>query len=63
MLWQGCTFDVMTGPAAGIMALSPMTLAINNGLRARELTRLRAMIVEHREILLEAWNAHFSDEV
>jgi hypothetical protein len=29
-------------------------------LRARELTRLHAMVIEHRVAFLEAWNAHFS---
>ncbi|MBV8795127.1 MAG: DUF4160 domain-containing protein [Hyphomicrobiales bacterium] len=39
--------------------LEPVELARSRGFRARELTRLRATIIEHRHELLEAWYAHF----
>ena len=39
--------------------LDPVELARSRGFRARDLTRLRATIIEHRHEFLEAWNAHF----
>ncbi len=43
--------------------LNPVKLAMNDGFRSHELTRLRTLVVEHREILQEAWNGRFSDKV
>ena len=39
--------------------LDPVQLARSDGFRPRELTRLRALVIEHRYKFLEAWNAHF----
>lgn len=39
--------------------LEPVELAESRGFRAHELTRVRALVIEHRQRLLEAWNAHF----
>lgn len=39
--------------------LDPVELARSRGFRARDLTRLRAKIIERRHEFLEAWNAHF----
>jgi hypothetical protein len=39
--------------------LDPVVLARSRGFRARDLTRLRAEIIERRHEFLEAWNAHF----
>jgi Domain of unknown function (DUF4160) len=39
--------------------LEPVELVRSRGFRARELTRLRATIIEHRHEFLEAWYAHF----
>lgn len=39
--------------------LSPVSLARNSGFNARELRRLQALVAEHREKILEAWNGHF----
>ena len=39
--------------------LSPVELARSQGFRPQELTRLRAIVIEHRQNFLEAWNAHF----
>jgi Domain of unknown function (DUF4160) len=41
--------------------LDPVELARSRGFRARDLTRLRATIIEHRNAFLEAWNAHFGN--
>ncbi len=41
--------------------LNPVELAANNGFRSHELTKLRALVIEHRILLQEAWIAHFSD--
>jgi hypothetical protein len=37
-------------------------LARSNGFRARELTRLRAVVIESRLEFLEAWHAYFGRE-
>jgi len=39
--------------------LSPVDLAESHGFRAHDLTRLRALVIEHRAAFAEAWNAHF----
>lgn len=39
--------------------LDPVELARSSGLRAHELNRLRALVLEHRVALLEAWHEHF----
>lgn len=41
--------------------LNPVTLATNSGFRSHELTKLRMLVIEHRDTLQEAWNARFSD--
>ena len=40
--------------------LSPVSLAMNDGFRSHELTRLRQLVIKHKTTLQEAWNAHFS---
>ncbi|MCG4258024.1 DUF4160 domain-containing protein [Acetobacter senegalensis] len=40
--------------------LDPVALAMNDGFRSHELTRLRMMVIEHRDTFREAWDAHFS---
>ncbi len=42
--------------------LEPVSLAASRGFRSHELTRLRALVIEHRSRFLEAWNAHFSGQ-
>ena len=39
--------------------LEPINLAESHGFRAHELNRLRLLVIEHRQIFVEAWNAHF----
>jgi len=39
--------------------LNPVNLAESHGFRAHELNRLRALVLEHRLRLLEAWNDFF----
>ncbi len=39
--------------------LNPVALAMNNGFRSHELTRLRTLVTEYRNTFQEAWNAHF----
>ena len=39
--------------------LAPVELASNHGFRSHELTRVRALVLEHRETFLEAWHEHF----
>jgi hypothetical protein len=50
---------VESGDATAKYWLDPVELARSRGFRARDLTRLRAEIIEHQSQLLEAWNAHF----
>ena len=38
--------------------LEPTALAGNNGFSARELKRIRAIIVENPDPIVEAWNEH-----
>jgi hypothetical protein len=42
--------------------LDPVALAGSRGFRSRELTRLRAMVIEHRTEFQDAWHAHFGGE-
>jgi hypothetical protein len=49
-----------SGDATAKYWLEPVELARSRGLRASELTRLRATIIEHRHEFLEAWHARFS---
>ena len=39
--------------------LEPVSLAESHGFRAREINRLRALVIEHCLTFKEAWNAHF----
>lgn len=39
--------------------LSPIALARNFGFNAAELRRIEALVTEHQQELLEAWNARF----
>ncbi len=39
--------------------LDPVELAANYGFNARELTRIRRLVAEQRDQLLEAWNEYF----
>lgn len=41
--------------------LSPVQLAESHGFRSHELKRVRLLVIEHREILLEAWHGHFGN--
>lgn len=38
--------------------LEPVALAMNDGFRSHELTKLRMLVIEHRDAFREAWNAH-----
>ena len=39
--------------------LEPIALARNLGFSARELTRIEALVEDHRQELIEAWNGYF----
>ncbi len=39
--------------------LAPLELASSTGFTSQELTRVRALVAEHREELLEAWHEFF----
>lgn len=38
--------------------LTPVALASSVGFRAHELTRVRALVIEHRNLFLEKWHEH-----
>ena len=50
---------VEQGDGVAKFRLEPVGLASSRGLRAHELNRLRALVIEHRLAFLEAWNDHF----
>ena len=39
--------------------LNPVNLAMSEGFRSHELTKGRALVIEHRALFLEKWNEHF----
>jgi hypothetical protein len=39
--------------------LNPVTLASNRGFRSHELRVIRDLVLEHRNLFLEKWNAYF----
>jgi hypothetical protein len=39
--------------------LDPVAVARHGGFPFRELTRIRTLVIEHRDRLLEAWNERF----
>ena len=41
--------------------LNPVELASSDGFRSHDLSKLRLMVIEHRNLFLEKWNEHFSD--
>lgn len=47
------------GDKVGKFWLDPVSVAESRGFRSHELNRLRALIIEHRAVLVEAWNAYF----
>jgi hypothetical protein len=42
--------------------LDPATLASNRGFRSHELTVIRKLVLENRELFLEMWNDYFSGQ-
>ena len=42
--------------------LNPVELNWSEGFRGHELTKLRALVIEHRTIFLEKWHEHFADK-
>ena len=38
---------------------NPVNLAMSEGFRSHELTKVRALFIEHRALFLEKWNEHF----
>ena len=39
--------------------LNPVNLAMSEGFRSYELTKVRALAIEHRALFVEKWNEHF----
>jgi len=40
--------------------LDPIELVNSEGFRNHELTKLRALVMEHKHLFVEKWNEHFS---
>jgi hypothetical protein len=38
--------------------LEPVVLAYNNGFSAKELNRIRKIIIDNLDLIVEAWNEH-----
>jgi hypothetical protein len=51
---------VERGQSAAKFWLAPVELARSRGFRSHEITRIRAIVIEHRVRFEEAWNEHFS---
>lgn len=49
---------VAAGSKAAKFWLDPVELADAWALRSHEINTIRAMVVEHRDVLLEAWHEH-----
>lgn len=43
--------------------VDPVNLASSTGFRSHELTKVRAIVIEHRLTFLEKWNAYFSNTI
>ncbi len=41
--------------------LEPVALSMNHGFSPHELNRIRAVILEHQENVMEAWHEHCSE--
>ena len=41
--------------------LNPVNLASSNGFRSHELSKVRLIVVEHKELFLEKWHEYFSN--
>ena len=41
--------------------LNPVQLASSEGFRSHELTKVRAMVIENKNLFLEKWNEYFSN--
>ncbi len=39
--------------------LTPISMAANYGFNASELSEIQQLVVEHHELMLEAWNEYF----
>jgi Domain of unknown function (DUF4160) len=42
--------------------LDPVTVASNRGFRSHELTVIRKLVEQYRDLFLERWNDYFSDQ-
>ena len=43
--------------------LEPVRLVMNRGFRGSEVTRLRALIIEHRDTFRERWHEFFGNSI
>ena len=41
--------------------LLPVSMATNSGFNGKELRRIRSLVEENREFLVEAWNEYFGE--
>ena len=42
--------------------LEPVRLADNNGFKAKELNRIKKLLVAHWNLIVESWNEHCGEE-
>jgi hypothetical protein len=50
---------VAAGEKTAKFWLDPVELAISKNLRSGEISGILSVVEEHRDVFLEAWNAHF----
>ena len=51
---------VEAGKGTAKLWLEPVRLAASRGMGRPELSRLQQLVVDHRDILVRAWHAHFN---
>lgn len=49
------------GDKVGKFWLDPVTLASSTGFRSHELSEMRWLVIQHRDLFLEKWHEHFSN--
>lgn len=52
---------VESGDSVAKYWLEPVDLAMSVRFRNHELTKIRALVIEHRALFLEKWNEHFGN--
>lgn len=49
------------GDKVGKFWLDPINLASSNGFRSHELSEVRLLVIQHKQLFLEKWHAYFGN--